>query len=250
MVYVTGDLHGEIDIHKLTRTTQRKNLYKSDAAKVQMPGKGDFLIICGDFGLVWYDENETGYKQQKYWLDWVTKQPYTTLFVDGNHENFALLNAYPKTRWHGGVVQKITPKVYHLMRGYVYNIDGSTFFAFGGASSHDKQYRTEGYSWWPEELPMQCEIARAKKNLAKCGYNVDYVITHCSTTAVQRGLRPTYPIDDLNLFFDELDSKLTYTRWYNGHYHEDTDIGKHSILYYKIVAVPTGKQCKCSGSLQ
>jgi len=38
MIYVTGDIHGEIDISKL-------NTQNFSQAKA-----GDYLIVCGDFG--------------------------------------------------------------------------------------------------------------------------------------------------------------------------------------------------------
>lgn len=41
MIYVTGDIHGEIDISKL-------NTQNFSQAKA-----GDYLIVCGDFGLIW-----------------------------------------------------------------------------------------------------------------------------------------------------------------------------------------------------
>ena len=59
--------------------------------------KNDFVIICGDFGCIW-----GGDKTDKYLLKTLGEKPFTTLFVDGNHENFDLLNAYPVTKWNGG----------------------------------------------------------------------------------------------------------------------------------------------------
>lgn len=44
---------------------------------------------------------------------------YTTLFVDGNHENFDRLSDYPIDTWNGGKVHKIRPSVIHLMRGQI-----------------------------------------------------------------------------------------------------------------------------------
>ena len=52
--------------------------------------------------------------------------------MDGNHENFELLDDYPVSRWHGGKVHFIKESVIHLMRGQIYTIDGKTFFTFGG----------------------------------------------------------------------------------------------------------------------
>ena len=82
----------------------------------------NYVIICGDFGLVWSYNGESA--SEKYWLDWLNGKPFTTLFVSGNHENFDRLMAYPVEEWHGGKVQKIRPSVIHLMRGQVFDICG------------------------------------------------------------------------------------------------------------------------------
>ena len=73
-------------------------------------------------------------------LDWLNSRNFTTLFVDGNHENYTrLYNDYSVVEWHGGKVHKIRDSVLHLMRGEVFDIDGKTIFVFGGARSHDIQ---------------------------------------------------------------------------------------------------------------
>ena len=49
-----------------------------------------------------------------------------------------MIEEYPVTTWHGGKVRQIIEdKVILLERGQVFDIDGKTFFTFGGASSHD-----------------------------------------------------------------------------------------------------------------
>ena len=97
--------------------------------------KDDYVIICGDFGGVWnrFEEN----KYEKHWMDWLEKHPFTTLFCEGNHENFDRLYNYPVEKWNGGNVHKIRPSVIHLMRGQVFQLCGKKFFVFGGAKSHD-----------------------------------------------------------------------------------------------------------------
>ena len=40
-------------------------------------------------------------------------------------------------QWRGGKVRKIRPHVMHLMRGQAFELQGCTFFAMGGAQSHD-----------------------------------------------------------------------------------------------------------------
>ena len=76
-------------------------------------------------------------KEETMLLDWLDCKSFTTLFVDGNHENFDRLYDYPVENWHGGKVHKIRPSVIHLMRGQVFDIDDRSIFTFGGASSHD-----------------------------------------------------------------------------------------------------------------
>ena len=120
-IYITGDLHGENNIHKITAKGLRdKNLDLTEK---------DYLIICGDFGLVWHYPETKGYKTDQYWLNWLANCPWTTLFIDGNHENFDLLETFPIEKWNGGNVQHIVRnKVIHLMRGQVFNIDGKSIF--------------------------------------------------------------------------------------------------------------------------
>ena len=87
--------------------------------------------MCGDFGY-WHD---TDIERNN--LDWLESQPWTTLFVDGNHSNFDRLKKLSVEEWNGGKVHKIRPHIIHLMRGQVFTINGKTFFTFGGAQSHD-----------------------------------------------------------------------------------------------------------------
>ena len=132
MIYVTGDMHGGIDIHKMStkRFPEQKTMTKND-----------YVIVCGDFGLVWDKPGDKYYNEQQYWIKWLNSKPFTTLFVDGNHENFDILNALPEVEMFGNVVGKVSDSIYHLKRGRVYTIDGKKIFTMGGAYSHDKEYR-------------------------------------------------------------------------------------------------------------
>ena len=124
MIYITGDCHQDFERFNLDVFPEQKEMTKDDC-----------VIICGDFGGVW-NRNEESSRESKL-MDWLENRSFTTLFVDGNHENFDRLYAYPIEKWHGGKVHKIRPSVIHLMRGQVFEIDGKSIFAFGGASSHD-----------------------------------------------------------------------------------------------------------------
>ncbi len=52
-------------------------------------------------------------------LDALVVLPYTILFLDGNHECFHEIFAYPEEMWNGGRIRRIRPNALHLMRGQV-----------------------------------------------------------------------------------------------------------------------------------
>jgi|GEM_PF-6093669 len=78
--------------------------------------RDDFVIICGDFGGV-----RDGSNSEKEDLGWLERWLYTTLFVDGKHENYDKLVQFPVEDWCSGSVQRIRPHVLHLMRGQVFH---------------------------------------------------------------------------------------------------------------------------------
>ena len=123
MIYFTGDTHGELQRFSSDCFPEGKSCTKDD-----------FVIILGDFGGIW---KQPGDASERYWMNWLEKKPWTTLFLDGNHENHKRLDAMPVEEWHGGRVHKVRPSVIHLMRGQVFEIGGYSMFTFGGACSHD-----------------------------------------------------------------------------------------------------------------
>ncbi len=218
-LFITGDLHGELDVSKLSH----KHFDYTGLTK------DDYIIICGDFGFIWY-----GNKKDNWWLNWLAELPCTILWVDGNHENFEALSNYPVEGWHGGKVHKIRENVLHLMRCQVFDINGQTFFTMGGASSHDKETRKEGISWWPQELPNHDEYTEALKKMEEVGWKVDYIISHCCSTSLQNKFS-SYDGDTLTDFFNVLDKFTTFKHWYFGHYHFSSSIDeKHTCLYHEI----------------
>ena len=126
MIYITGDTHSDFSRFDIDKFFIQEEMTKND-----------YVIICGDFGGVWNYLVESTY--EKCWLDWLNERNFTTLFVDGNHENFTRLYKYPVEEWHSGKVHKIRDSVLHLIRGEIFDIDNKKFFAFGGAKSHDIQ---------------------------------------------------------------------------------------------------------------
>ena len=248
MIYITGDTHRKFTRFRTKSFPEQRNLTKED-----------YVIICGDFG-IWNTSDE-----ERYWLDWLNDRSFTTLFVDGNHENFDLLNTFPIEIWNGGKVQFIRSSIIHLMRGQVFNIEGKRFFTMGGASSHDIDagilepddpdlkekrlwmdmrcmlYRINHVSWWKEELPSDEEYEEAWRNLDACGWKVDYVVSHCCPSSIADVIgKGHYSHDRLTDFFEELKVKLDFQYWFFGHYHDNRELfRKYVLLYEKIVSLET-----------
>lgn len=226
MIFVTGDTHGSFDKLEHVNFTQSKKLTRND-----------YVLIAGDFGLMGYDlDNHT-------WLRWLEQQNFTTLFIDGNHDNHTLLDSLPVTLWNGGKVHILNNGIVHLMRGQVYNIDGLKFFTFGGADSIDKLHRITGISWWAREMPSYSEYSEGLENLDKHNWDVDYVFTHaCSSKTFDNLSFNSIGVQkyetDLNTYFDTIEEKLEFKHWYFGHYHMDSQIDyKHTVVYQRIIRI-------------
>lgn len=243
MIFVTGDVHGD----PISRLSGR-NFPES-----RLLTEEDYVIVLGDFGVIWAQEQN---KEEKYILNWLDSKPWTTLFVDGNHENFERLNAFPVDEWHGGKVHRISNKVLHLMRGQVFDIEGLTFLAFGGAPSHDIRdgilepddplfkekyhylsrsralFRVNHISWWKEEEPNSEEYVEAWKNLEAHNNKVDYVLTHeCPASATP--MVSIFPPTTMSKRLEELRSMIEYDYWLFGHYHLDSRINLKDECYYE-----------------
>lgn len=226
MIYITGDTHGMEDWEKINTSNFPEQKH--------MNAEFDYLIIAGDFGGVWDGSDTDVYIQNAY-----EQRNFTTLFIDGNHENHDLLDKYPVEEWHGGKVHKISDRIFHLMRGQVYMIDGITFFTMGGAESTDKQYRKENESWWARELPSDEEYRKAIDNLRKVDFKVDVVLTHCAPEGYI-GKEMSGVVDRsgnrLTRFLDSLivDCGLKFKHWYFGHYHRDMDWENFSLVFSSV----------------
>ena len=222
-IFVTGDIHGDCDIHKLNSSNfpEGKNLTKKD-----------YVIIAGDFGLLWSSPPD---KTSLWWLNWLEKCPWTTLFVDGNHENHNILNALETVKLFGSPAGKVNDSVFHLRRGELYKINRTKILTIGGAESIDKYRRTPGVSWWPEELLSSKEINYILDKLPKIK-TVDYVITHtCPTSAFEAMFPYNKKFNDPTMKFLEIVlEKLYFKHWYFGHFHEDMDFNNFTCLFNEV----------------
>ena len=214
MIYITGDTHGALEVDKVTD-------FFNVEAKKQILTKDDFLIILGDVGVCWDNGKNDAHVKEV-----LQELPVSTLWIDGNHENFDLLSEYSVSSWHGGKVQEIEPDIIHLMRGQVYEIEGRTFFTFGGAFSTDRAYRTEGSSWWPEEMPSQEEYKQGLHALETHDNRVDFILTHTAPYDVVAalGFGMVEEEEKFQKYLQRIADNTEFQGWFFGHYHEDREI--------------------------
>ncbi len=136
MIYVTGDMHGQIS--------------RFDDPALHKLKERDTLLICGDFGFLW-----DGSKEEMNQLRKLTKKKYNICFVDGTHENFDMLSKLKIKKWNGGKVHQIAPNIFHLLRGQIFKIEDQTVFTFGGGESPDIEIRFEMDTWSDKEIPTR-----------------------------------------------------------------------------------------------
>ncbi|MBR3315298.1 MAG: metallophosphoesterase [Atopobiaceae bacterium] len=242
MIYVTGDTHRARDIAKL-----RARSWTEGRALT----RDDYVVVCGDFGAIWgeRDLDDGGGALLRWW----ESRPWTTLFVDGNHENHDLIDRLRVEERFGTPVHVAPgcPHVIHLMRGCVYDLplSGSgtaRCLAMGGARSTDRMWRVEGESWWAREMPSDEEYDRCTASLEAVGWKVDYVLTHELPADLRIGAldwrsyaelaNSADPLSNyLQWVYDTLD-KDALRMWYAGHYHVDREVGdKCRVLFNDVV---------------
>jgi len=211
IIYITGDTHGDLARFK----------------KCKMLKKGDFLLICGDFGFIW-----DGGKKEKAILKWLGKRKYHVLFVDGIHENFNELNSYPEQEWGGGNTRFITGNLRYLMRGEVFTLAGKTVLTFGGGgrlddligvnasnNTEDVPALAPDASAHPE-IPKETEYRNGLKALAKHNGRVDYIVSHEAPSKIAEFLElPNSDKSRANAYLDILSESCSFERLFFGHHH-------------------------------
>jgi len=230
-VFCSGDKHGEHSLMTLSRKHWKEGHDLS---------RSDYLFLAGDFGLLF---NNIPTRSETYHLKWLNNCPWTTLVVDGNHENHPMLNALPRMQWNGGEVGIIADNILHLRRGEIFTINNRKYFVFGGARSEDKMYRKEHISWWAEEEPSGAEMQHGLENLKLHGNKVDYIITHTAPYSITKKYKNNLEITEpyhygLVDYFDEIKNIVEFKMHYFGHFHKDILLNnKYTAIYNNIIKI-------------
>ena len=202
--FLKGDIHG--NLFEIIDFINRFNL-----------GKNDNIIILGDCGIAWRKDKKDLAQNIKLWNE--CGNGVKLYFIDGNHENFNILNSLPIENNMG----KIADNIYHLRRGQVYEFENKKILVCGGADSIDKYRRIENFTWWKEEAISQETIDDIPAG------HYDYVLTHCCPRSIfekNRIYLSTLQFLDENKInhssedmLEQLKNKIIFDHWFFAHYH-------------------------------
>ena len=221
--FLKGDIHG--NLFEIIDFINRFNL-----------GKNDNIIILGDCGIAWRKDKKDLAQNIKLWNE--CGNEVKLYFIDGNHENFNILNSLPIENNMG----KIADNIYHLRRGQVYEFENKKILVCGGADSIDKYRRIENFTWWKEEAISQETIDDIPAG------HYDYVLTHCCPRSVfekNRIYLSTLQFLDENKInhssedmLEQLKNKITFDHWFFGHYHINRNLDeKFTCLFEDFMEV-------------
>lgn len=198
---MAGDVHGE---HGWIKVLIHEALAKDCTLIMQI----------GDFG--YWEHMPMGRGFLAGTERWLAENGLTLWWIDGNHENHEMLRATYGPRDDG--LWEIRPHILYVPRGHRWEWDGVKCLGLGGAWSIDKAMRTEGISWWPEEVISIAEMYRACE-----GGVADVMFTHDCPT----GVNPLPP-NPLGIFPESYANRQMLRtvvdtaqpkRLYHGHYH-------------------------------
>ena len=224
MIYITGDIHGEID----------KVLFMIKYKKIK---HNDIIVLLGDVGVNYYlNKSEERPKQL------LNETGIQMLCVHGNHEARPnTIPSYHEKEWHGGAVyvEEEFPNLLFAKDGEIYDLEGRRVIVIGGAYSVDKEYRlARGWRWFQDEQPSDEIKKRVEENLNKAGWKVDAVFTHTCPYPFEpvEAFLPT--IDQASVdksteaWLGDIQKRLDYKNWYCGHWHinKHVKIGKGKSL--------------------
>jgi 3-oxoacid CoA-transferase subunit A len=221
MIYITGDIHRYFDdVEQFCLNAQTTT--------------EDVLVLLGDAEI-----NCVGDPEDREIKEYIATFPITLLCVHGNHEKRPeQIPSYKEIPWNGGTVyaEDGFPNILFAKCGEVYTLEGMRCMPIGGAYSVDKDFRlTEGIPWFADEQPSAEIMKRVNERLQSEEWQIDWVFAH--TCPYKYLPRETFLYKDEHLidqttekWLDTIEDRLTYSRWFCGHFHIDKHIDKLNFL--------------------
>lgn len=226
MIYITGDTHG--DFRRVTALCHTVNSTLDD-----------ILIILGDAGINYYEDYRDAQRKQM-----LVSLPITLFCIHGNHEaRPEYTGLYQTKRWRGGTVflEDAYPNILFAKDGEVFDFDGTKAIVIGGAYSVDKFYRLErGWNWWNNEQPSAEAKQTVEASLAGLGNTVDVILSHTCPLKYEPievflgGIDQSTVDKTTEEWLDTIEERLSYRKWYCGHYHTSKRIDKMEFLFEDV----------------
>lgn len=113
----------------------------------------DLILQVGDFGF--WPRTEPGRKFLRKTEARLARVGLDLWWVDGNHDDLKALHTRP-VEAEGR--RRVSEHISHLPRGHRWVWDGTVWVAAGGAVSVDRYGRTEGVSWFRDEVLTDAEV--------------------------------------------------------------------------------------------
>lgn len=231
MIYITGDTHGEFS--GIENFIQRLNTSIKD-----------ILIILGDTGINYFVNNGDDTKASVKTKEYLSTLPITLFCVHGNHEERPYNVEGYEIQSHFGAntyVNPAYPNQIFAKDGEIYNFNGLKTIVLGGAYSVDKYYRlARGAAWFASEQPNQIIKDYVSNQLDSSNWEVDVVLSHTCPieTEPTHLFLPFISQDEVDKstekWLQTVADKLTFKKWYFGHFHGDWKNGKYEMLYHSI----------------
>lgn len=200
-------------------------------------------MILGDAGINYcLDESDEALKRE------LSELEVTLLCVHGNHEERpSEIPSYQEVEWRGGLVYAEPEFLLFAKDGEIYDLEGRTAMAIGGAYSIDKYYRMANQlPWFESEQPSGAIKSFVEAQMDKAGWQVDYIFSHTAPL----GFEPWYaflPDHNQSLvdkttekWLDGILRRVDCDGWFCGHYHIDDQMGPVRIMYHEFLELNTG----------
>ena len=223
MYYITGDIHR--DYERLARACSEHGLTSRDT-----------VILLGDTGINYYgDKRDSELKAR------LSGIAASILCIHGNHDRRPRsIGTYRQSPWQGGLVdlEDAFPNILFARDGEVYDLGGLRAIAIGGAYSPDKHARLLlGWNWFADEQPDQPIKDYVESQLASHDWSVDVVLSHTCPHKYRpvevfgEGFDRDLIDESTELWLDEIESKLSYRRWYCGHFHIEKRVDRMQFMF-------------------
>lgn len=193
--------------------------------------------IIGDLHGVFSDKNlmtplsiQIGDLDLYGYKDW-SFSDYPRFFIDGNHDNFSVLNPDSNN------LQTIVPNLVYIPRGYVSN----RVLFVGGAVSIDRKERVPGLSWFPAEELSQRQFHK----IMSLNQPIEVFVTHdCGQyffeNYIPHGDNWLYDLKTkpARQALDQIFNKFHPTLWIFAHHHISFD---KTINNCRFICIPANQ---------